>query len=81
MTARCPECGGSGKRAGIYADLICPDCDGEGSWIDELEEGDTGKTLDQVIAESPELRRYRDELRARLWGVETRGDPLLGRAA
>jgi hypothetical protein len=34
------------------------------------------KTLEQVIAERPELQVYRDQLRARLWGIEMRGDPL-----
>jgi DnaJ-class molecular chaperone len=28
----CPECGGSGMRAGCSGDLECFDCGGEGSW-------------------------------------------------
>jgi hypothetical protein len=34
------------------------------------------KTLDQFLSERPDLRAYRDEVRARLWGVETVADPL-----
>jgi hypothetical protein len=54
-----------------------PSCDHRRCYFETPEpEAEEGKTLEQLIAENPELRRYRDELRAELWGVEVHSDPL-----
>jgi hypothetical protein len=55
-----------------------PSCDGRRCYLETPEpEAEEGKTLEQLIAENPELRAYRDKLRAELWGMDAvRGDPM-----
>lgn len=57
--------------AGEPYEVPCPDCDGECESDD-----DGGKTLEALIAERPDLKAYRDELRASLWGVQCLPDPM-----
>jgi hypothetical protein len=70
MTALCRSCDGE-----FDANDFCPRCQHYAS--EQLPE----KTLDQLLSERPDLRAYRDEVRARLWDVETVADPLKRRAA
>jgi hypothetical protein len=68
----------------ICQSCLSPDCDHRACYLEspqhEIEEGEV--TLEQLIARNPELRRYRDELRAELWGMDAvRGDPLSRKAA